>query len=58
MKDKTIYLGDSVYATANGRCIELNVDNPEDPGYTVYLEDWVMKNLIEFYNEMIEEYNL
>ena len=58
MKEKTIYLGDGVYASQVGRMIELTVDNPDDEGNVIYLEDWVMEALIEFYNDMIKEYNL
>ena len=58
MKEKTVYLGDGVYASQVGRMIELTVDNPDDEGNVIYLEDWVMEALIEFYNDMIKEYNL
>ena len=43
------YLGDSVYAEVQSGMIKLTTDNGSGPNNTIFLEDFVTENLIEFY---------
>lgn len=43
------YLGDSVYAEIQSGMIKLTTDNGTGPNNTIFLEDFVMDNLVEFY---------
>ena len=43
------YLGDSVYAEVQSGMIKLTTDNGSGPNNTIFLEDFVMENLAEFY---------
>lgn len=49
MKEKT-YLGDSVYAEATSHGVRLTTENglPTDPSNTIFLEPFVLQNLIGF----------
>ena len=47
------YCGDGVYAMWDGFGIELRANDYENPTDIVYLEPYVMKSLIDFYNEIL-----
>jgi hypothetical protein len=55
MKD---YLGDGVYVELNGHThIILKTDSPDDPADTIYLEGFVIKNLLRFIDDAKRAYS-
>lgn len=46
------YLGDSVYAEYDGAHVVLTTENGEGPSNTIYLDGYVMQELIEFVDKI------
>ncbi len=48
MKNKKVYLGDSVYCNFNGYQIVLTTENGAEASNTIYLEGEVIASLLEY----------
>jgi len=52
MTENREYIGDGVYASWDGYQIRLATDNPDNPSNVIFLDEYVLGSLYEFFERV------